>query len=168
MWTEGSASPVPSLPKPFIYIFWFQPQDFKKSIKSNCAISFHQNFSPTATNWKAGWCLQKSLTDQNTPSLLGHTCCPKGLSGFLLSCSQVQHRSTADERQAFSKHQTATRLQSPASYPALYLLLPCSKPPYLHPRDLDVSRSRATVLSPVGTCPCWTSYIFLPMTHKLS
>lgn len=82
--------------------------------------------------------------------------------------AQVQHRSTADERQAFSKHQTATRLDSPASYPALYLQLPCSKPPYLHPRNLDVSRSRATALSPIGAPPCWTSYIFLPMTHRLS
>lgn len=149
----GSASPVPSLPKPFIYIFWFQPQEFKKSSKPNCAISFHQIFSPTATSWKAGWCLQDSLTDQSTPSLLRHACCPKGLSGLLLTSS----KSSTGQQQMKGRHLARTKLLQDCSPQLLTQTCTCSclAPSLLtcNPRNLDVSRSRATMLSPVGTPP---------------
>lgn len=82
----------------------FNHRSLKKSSKpTNCAISFHQNLSPTATSWKAGWCLQECLTDQ---SLLRHICFPKGLSGYLLISSE----SSAVQQQMKGRHLASTKL----------------------------------------------------------
>ena len=85
---------------PFLYIFWFQLLELKKSSKLNCAISLHQNLSPTAINWKAGWCLQESLSDQSTPSMLRHACFLKSLSLYL----PISSESNAGQQQMKGRH----------------------------------------------------------------